>query len=64
AVQALDPELREAVALHHGAGLSTPEIAAVLDRTEDDVDVILHRARDALRKEMAALADIPWQKPL
>lgn len=51
-VTRLPERQREAVLLHHFAGLSHGEIAAALDTTEGNARVILHRGLAALRASL------------
>jgi RNA polymerase sigma-70 factor (ECF subfamily) len=54
AVAALPETLRSVFVLRDIEGLSTAETAAVLDLTESNVKVRLHRARLALRERLSA----------
>ncbi len=53
ALQALDFEDRELLSLVSGQSLSYQEIAAVMDTTENNIKVRVHRARKRLRSELA-----------
>jgi len=53
AVLALSPQYRIVLVLHDMEGLDTSEIGSILDLREGTVRVRLHRARLALRKELA-----------
>jgi RNA polymerase sigma-70 factor (ECF subfamily) len=57
AVAALPETLRSVFILRDIEGLSTAETAAVLDLTETNVKVRLHRARLALRERLSAYFD-------
>jgi RNA polymerase sigma-70 factor, ECF subfamily len=57
AVAALPETLRSVFVLRDIEGLSTAETAAVLDLTETNVKVRLHRARLALRERLSAYFD-------
>lgn len=54
ALAALSPSYREAVFLRDLEGLSTKEVARVLDITEANVKVRLHRAHAQLRRQLEA----------
>lgn len=54
AIAALDQEARQAVLLRYAAGLTVPEIAAVLAWPEGTVKSRLHRALGRLRAELEA----------
>jgi RNA polymerase sigma-70 factor, ECF subfamily len=54
ALEALPQAQREVVVLRHLVGLSPPEIAQHLDRTEASVHGLHHRARHALRQELVS----------
>jgi RNA polymerase sigma-70 factor (ECF subfamily) len=53
AIDALDPSQREVLVLRDVEGLSAPEVARVLDISIDAVKSRLHRARLAVRQELA-----------
>jgi RNA polymerase sigma-70 factor (ECF subfamily) len=57
AVAALPETLRSVFVLRDIEGLSTAETAAILDLTETNVKVRLHRARLALRERLSAYFD-------
>jgi RNA polymerase sigma-70 factor (ECF subfamily) len=57
AVAALPQTLRSVLVLRDIEGLSTAETAAILDLTETNVKVRLHRARLALRERLSAYFD-------
>jgi len=57
AVAALPATLRSVFVLRDIEGLSTAETAAILDLTETNVKVRLHRARLALRERLSAYFD-------
>jgi uncharacterized protein len=56
AIDVLPPGQREAVLLHYVDGLSCDEIAALIGSSSGAVRARLHRARQQLREELAALA--------
>jgi len=58
AVAALAPPYREVVVLRYLAGLPTEEVAAIVGRSPNAVEVRLHRAREALRETLGPL----WQE--
>jgi uncharacterized protein len=62
AVEVLPPGQRDVVVMHYVDGLSCDEIAALLDSTPGAVRVRLHRARQQLRAQLAALAPTPATK--
>ena len=53
-IEALPPRLRAAFLLHHYAGFSVREVAAMLGKPEGTIKADLHHARVRLK---AALAD-------
>ena len=59
AVQSLDPKFRDVLLLRDGEGLSAAEVAKVLGIRVDAVKSRLHRARLAVREQMAPLLGIP-----
>jgi RNA polymerase sigma-70 factor (ECF subfamily) len=63
AVQSLDPIYRDVLLLRDGEGLSAPEVAEVLGIRVDAVKSRLHRARLAVREQMAPLLGVP-HKPV
>jgi RNA polymerase sigma factor (sigma-70 family) len=56
ALDVLPPREREAVLLHYGEGLTSPEMAAALRERPGTVRVRLHRARRRLRERLLELA--------
>ena len=62
AVDVLPPRQRDAVLMHYLDGLSCEEIAVLVDSTPGAIRVQLHRARRALRKQLAPLAPPPRPK--
>jgi RNA polymerase sigma-70 factor, ECF subfamily len=62
AIDALDPSKREVLLLRDVEGLSAPEVAKVLGISVEAVKSRLHRARVAVRGEMAALLGHPRVK--
>jgi RNA polymerase sigma-70 factor, ECF subfamily len=58
AVQALDPIYRDVLLLRDGEGLSAAEVASVLGISVDAVKSRLHRARLAVRDQMAPLVGV------
>ena len=58
AVQSLDPMYREVLLLRDGEGLSAPEVAEILGIGVDAVKSRLHRARLAVRDQMAPLLGV------
>jgi RNA polymerase sigma factor (sigma-70 family) len=62
ALDVLPPGQREVVLMHYLDGLSCEEIAAALGSSSGAVRVRLHRARERLRGELAALAPAPTPK--
>jgi RNA polymerase sigma-70 factor (ECF subfamily) len=58
AVQSLDPMYRDVLLLRDGEGLSAPEVAKVLGIGVDAVKSRLHRARLAVRDQMAPLLGV------
>src|SRR5579875_698063 len=59
ALEALPEDQREVVVLRHLVGLSPGEIAERLDRTEASIHGLHHRARLALRRELANVECAP-----
>jgi RNA polymerase sigma-70 factor (ECF subfamily) len=53
AIDALEPSQREVLVLRDVEGLSAPEVAKILDMSVDAVKSRLHRARVAVRQELA-----------
>lgn len=62
AVDVLPPGQRDVVLMHYVDGLSCEEIAALLRTSPGAVRVRLHRARQQLRDELAAVAPTPKPK--
>ena len=60
AIDALDPSQREVLVLRDIEGLSAPEVATVLGISTIAVKSRLHRARVAVRQELAPL----WSRPV
>jgi len=58
AVQSLDPMYRDVLLLRDGEGLSAPEVAKVLGLRVDAVKSRLHRARLAVRDQMAPVLGV------
>jgi RNA polymerase sigma-70 factor (ECF subfamily) len=56
ALDVLPPHEREAVLLHYGDGLTSPEVASVLGERAGTVRVRLHRARRRLHEHLNELA--------
>jgi RNA polymerase sigma-70 factor (ECF subfamily) len=56
ALEHLPPEQREAFVLRHVEGWSYAEMAAALGEREDRLRMRVHRARDAMRRELEARA--------
>ena len=54
AVAALGPRDRELIALRYGADLKTKDIARLVGRSTNSIDVALHRALERLRQLMEA----------
>ena len=59
ALETLPEEQREVIVLRFIAGLSPREIAERLDRSEDAIHGLQHRARRTLRKELSRLESAP-----
>lgn len=59
AIDALDPSQREVLVLRDVEGLSAPEVAKILDISIDAVKSRLHRARVAVRQELAPVFGRP-----
>jgi RNA polymerase sigma-70 factor (ECF subfamily) len=59
AIDALDPAQREVLVLRDVEGLPAPEVAAILGLSVDAVKSRLHRARVALREELAPVLGRP-----
>jgi RNA polymerase sigma-70 factor (ECF subfamily) len=55
AIARLEPESREVLLLRDGEGLTAPEVAAVVGASVDAVKSRLHRARAAVRAELAGV---------
>jgi RNA polymerase sigma-70 factor (ECF subfamily) len=56
AIDGLPPTLRTVLMLRAIEGMNSAEAAAVLEISEDNLNVRLHRAKSALRDELAELA--------
>jgi RNA polymerase sigma-70 factor (ECF subfamily) len=63
ALERLPYEQREVLILRHLAGLSPPEIARILDKTEPAVHGLHHRARNAFKATLRELEATPLIKP-
>jgi RNA polymerase sigma-70 factor (ECF subfamily) len=59
ALAALPEEQREVVVMRHVVGLTPPEIAAHMGRSESSVHGLHHRGRRALQQELARLGAAP-----
>lgn len=59
ALQSLSEDQRDVVMLRHLVGLSPGEIATQLGRTEASIHGLHHRARQALRRELARIECAP-----
>jgi RNA polymerase sigma-70 factor, ECF subfamily len=59
AIDALDPSQREVLVLRDVEGLSAPEVATILGTSVDAVKSRLHRARVAVRAELAPVLRSP-----
>ena len=59
ALEALPADQRQVMLLRLVAGLSPAEVAARMDRSEDAVHALQHRARRRLRRELTALDSAP-----
>jgi len=59
AIRALDPKYREALLLRDVEGLTAPEVAEVLGITVQAVKSRLHRARIAVRDNLAPVLGVP-----
>jgi RNA polymerase sigma-70 factor, ECF subfamily len=59
ALERLPREQREVLVLRHIAGLSPPEIARRLDRTEGSIHGLHHRGRSALQDSLRELGSAP-----
>jgi RNA polymerase sigma-70 factor (ECF subfamily) len=59
ALEALPAEQREVVLMRHLVGLSPPEIARRLGRSESSIHGLHHRGRRALQRELAQLGWAP-----
>jgi RNA polymerase sigma-70 factor, ECF subfamily len=62
-IQSLDPGQREVLLLRDVEGLSAPEVGTVLGLSVDAVKSRLHRARLAVRQQVAPLLGIPIDAP-
>ncbi len=63
AIGTLDPMYREVLVLRDIEGLSAPEVAEVMDLSVDAVKSRLHRARVAVRQEIAPLLAAGAEEP-
>jgi RNA polymerase sigma-70 factor, ECF subfamily len=63
ALERLPYDQREVLILRHLAGLSPPEIARVLEKTEAAVHGLHHRARNAFKDVLRELEAMPLTKP-
>lgn len=59
ALEVLPDEQRQVVVLRHLVGLSPGEIAARMGRSEASIHGLHHRARETMRRELAAAACAP-----
>jgi RNA polymerase sigma-70 factor, ECF subfamily len=59
ALDALPPEQRSVMVMRHIVGLSPPEIAEHLGRSESSVHGLHHRGRRALQQELTRLGSAP-----
>jgi RNA polymerase sigma-70 factor, ECF subfamily len=62
ALERLPYEQREILILRHLAGLSPPEIAKILDKTEAAIHGLHHRARNAFKDALRELEAMPLTK--
>ena len=63
AIDGLEPAQREVLVLRDVEGLSAPEVAKVLGITVEAVKSRLHRARVAVRRELAPVFGTPGDEP-
>jgi RNA polymerase sigma-70 factor (ECF subfamily) len=63
AIDALEPAQREVLVLRDIEGLTAPEVARILDTSVDAVKSRLHRARMAVRRELAPVLSAPRDEP-
>jgi RNA polymerase sigma-70 factor (ECF subfamily) len=63
AIRSLDPMYREVMLLRDVEGLTAPEVAEVLNLTPQAVKSRLHRARLAVRAQVAPTLGIPLEAP-
>lgn len=63
AIDALEPSQREVLVLRDVEGLSAPEVAGILGLSVDAVKSRLHRARVAIREELAPALGLPAITP-
>jgi RNA polymerase sigma-70 factor (ECF subfamily) len=63
AIDGLEPAQREVLVLRDVEGLSAPEVAKVLGISVDAVKSRLHRARVAIRQELAPVLGSPIDEP-
>jgi RNA polymerase sigma-70 factor, ECF subfamily len=59
ALEALPHDQRQVVLMRHVVGLTTPEIAAALGRSEGSVHALHHRGRAGLRRRLGELGLTP-----
>ena len=55
AIQRLPPDYRDVILLRYVEGLSTQDIAQIMDRSKGAVRVLLHRATDILRDHLTLI---------
>jgi RNA polymerase sigma-70 factor, ECF subfamily len=63
ALASLPPEQREVVVLRHLRGLSPPEIAEILGKSESSINGLNHRGRNKLQSSLAELGVRPTVGP-
>lgn len=59
AIQRLPPDYRDVILLRYVEGLSTQDIAQIMDRSKGAVRVLLHRATDVLRNHLTTATHDP-----
>lgn len=59
AIQRLPPDYRDVILLRYVEGLSTQDIAQIMDRSKGAVRVLLHRATDELRHHLTPTTNDP-----
>ena len=64
ALQALSEDQRDVVVLRHLVGLTPGEIATQMGRTEASIHGLHHRARQALRRELAKIECAPTARAI